>query len=172
MLVNADPNTPSPSSLRQALLAPATARLRDIRRAVAVKLLRAILREALSQPRPGAGGPSYAQPGRAFHEPPTARPALEAAARPAVPVSHDGLDAMLSILAALRDGGRSSLGELAAATGLDPERLSGHAQNLKDDGCLIFEREQTLRLTSSGRAALEDLGRSELRPSETSGERP
>ena len=167
MLVNADPNTPRPSSLRQTLVAPATARLRNIRRAVAVKLLRAILREALSQPRPGAGGASYARPGRALHDPPTARPALEAAARPAVPASHDGVEAMLSILAALRDGGRSSFGELAVATGLGPERLCGHAQNLKDDGCRIFEREDTLRLTSAGRAALEELGHAGSHPSET-----
>ena len=153
------------------MVAPATARLRNIRRAVAVKLLRAILREALSQPRPGAGGASYAQPGRAFKDPPTARPALEAAARPAAPVSHDGVEAMLSILAALRDGGRSSLGELAAATGLGPERLAGHVMNLNEDGCLIFEREETLRLTSSGRAALEEFGRAGSPPCETSDER-
>ncbi|QIN85507.1 hypothetical protein GBA63_22685 (plasmid) [Rubrobacter tropicus] len=148
-----------------------TAHLRNVRRALAAKLLRAILREALSQPRPGAGGASYARPGRALDDPPTARPALEAAARPAPPVSHDGVEAMLSILTALRDGGRSSLGELAAATGLGPERLAGHVMNLNDDGCLIFEREETLRLTSSGRAALEELGRAGSPPCETSDER-
>lgn len=153
------------------LAAPATAHLRNIRHAIAVKLLRAILREALSQPRPGAGGASYARPGRALDDPPTACPALEAAARPAPPVSHDGVEAMLSILAALRDGGRSSLGELAAATGLGPERLAGHVMNLNDDGCLILEREETLRLTSSGRAALEELGRAGSHPSETPDER-
>ena len=171
MLVNADPNTPRPCSLRQTLAAPATGRLRNVRRAVAVKLLRVIFSEAFSQPRPGPGAHPHACPGRALHDPPAARPTLEAAARPAVPVSHDGVEAMLSILAALRDGGRSSLGELAAATGLGPERLAGHALNLKDDGCLIFEREETLRLTSSGRAALEELGRGRLHPSETPGER-
>ena len=141
------------------LVAPATARLRNTRRAVAVKLLRAILREALSPPRPGAGATSSACPGQALHGPPVARPAA--------PVSHDGVEAMLSILAALRDGGRSSLGELAAATGLGPERLAGHVMNLNDDGCLIFEREESLRLTSSGRAALEELGRPGSHPSET-----
>lgn len=175
MLVNADPNTPRPSSLRQILAASVTARLRNVRRALAAKLLRAILREALSPPWPGAGATSYARPGWCLHDPPTAHPALEAAARPALeaaarpvaPVSHDGVAAMLSILAALRDGGRSSLGELAAATGLGPERLAGHVMNLNDDGCLIFEREETLRLTSSGRAALAELGRAVSHPSET-----
>ena len=171
MLVNADPNTPRPSPLRQMVVAPATARLRYVRRAIAAKLLRAILREALSPPRPGAGATSSARPGRAFPDPPGARPALEAAARPAAPVSHDGVAAMLSILAALRDGGRSSLGELAVATGLGPERLAGHVMNLNDDGCLIFEREETLRLTSSGRAALEELGRAGSHQSQTQDER-
>lgn len=167
MLVNAYPNTPRPCSLRQTLVAPATGRLRNIRRAIAVKLLRTILREALSQPRPGAGDFPHACPGGAPDDPRAASPALEAARGAAVPVPHDGVAAMLSILAALRDGGRASFGELAAATGLGPERLAGHALNLKDDGCLIFEREETLRLTTSGRAALEELGRAGLRASET-----
>lgn len=175
MLVNADPNTPRPYSLRQTLVAPATGRLRNIRRAVAARLLRAILREAVSQTRPGAGNFPHACPGRVPDDTRVARPALEAACATAVPVPHDGVAAMLSILAALRDGGRASFGELAAATGLGPERLAGHALNLKDDGCLIFEREETLRLTTSGRAALEELGkasgRAGLHASETPDER-
>ena len=158
MLVNADPNTPRPCSLRQALSAPATTRLRAVRRAMAAKLLRAILREALSHPRSGAGGAPYACHGPSPDGPPARRPALEAARPVSVPAQHDGVEAMLSILAALQDGARASFGEVAADTGLDPERLVGHALNLKDDGCLILEREETLRLTSSGRAALAELG--------------
>lgn len=66
---------------------------------------------------------------------------------------------MLLILAARWDGGRARFGEVAAATGLGPERPAGHALNLEDDGCLIFEREETLHLTSFGCAVLEKPGR-------------
>lgn len=172
MLINADPTIPRTCLPWQALAAPAATRLRGIRRAIAGRLLRAILREALSQHRPGSGGVPHVCHGRAPNHPPARRRALEAARAADVPVPHDGVAAMLSILAALRDGGRASFGELAAATGLGPERLVGHALNLEDDGCVIFEREETLRLTSSGRAALEELGRPGSRPYGTLDERP
>lgn len=74
------------------------------------------------------------------------------------PDTHDGAAAMLLILAARWDGGRVRSGEVAAATGLGPERPAGHALNLEDDGCLIFEREETLHLTSFGRTVLEKPG--------------
>jgi hypothetical protein len=160
VLIDDDPTaTPRPAAPAIARLA---ARLRRVRRAMAARLLRAVLREASSQARPDDGGPSY----RCRALTPPDRPASRAGRSPlagavgsAAPDPHDGVAAMLSILTALRDGGRASLGELCAATGLGPERLAGHALNLEEDGCVFFEREQTLRLTSSGRTALEALGR-------------
>lgn len=70
--------------------------------------------------------------------------------------AHDRVSAMVTILAALEGGERVSFEEVRLMTGLEPARLRGHAMNLREDGYLIFERQETLRLTHTGEAALEE----------------
>lgn len=189
MLTEANASTTRPEASSDVLAGLPARCVRRVRRIIARKLLRAIVREACFYSGSGEASGDTPPPTTtrgAVPSPPSPHPLLgedlHLAGAPSPPYSqhsadptaraepddpdaehravHDGVAAMFSILAALQDGDRSSVAEVLALTGLDPTRLTGHALNLKDDGYLIFEREETLRLTALGEAALEEFTQS------------
>lgn len=62
---------------------------------------------------------------------------------------------MLSILEELDETEGLAFDELGRITGLESERLRGYSHNLREDGFLLIEEGRALRITGSGKAALE-----------------